>query len=354
MRENIRNNWDRVRYGSIVLVVCLMLGCMLASCAAQEAPEAESTQKETTQPKTADDYVNDGDFSTPCPASGATAGAVWFDNGYQVQAIDGTLAATDTLVVEAGVTVKATSPNTGWSVLFAVVLLDENGEYLCSFFDMKDGPTGSRDMSFICQEYSTLVVGNYGEPAEYELYVVRADFADGDSWGFADKDIGAVSSTDTGYEALKVAGEFIGEGSIQHSGNASGNVGAGNNTSSSNSSLDRYKQNVSDVSTDSNDCIGTWSAKTNDGTEYFTLEPLSEETGQGAVSWEQVTSHITQSRSGVWEWDDVGFVADGNTYHARITLDDYSFYADALTDGISLNLFIPGVDEHIWSRVHEE
>lgn len=243
MRENIRSNWDRVRYGCIVLVVCLTLGCMLASCVAQEAPEAESTQKETTQPKTADDYVNDGDFSTPCPVSGATAGAIWFDNGYQVQAIDGTLAATDTLVVEAGATVKANSPNTGWSVVFAVVLLDKDGEYLCSFFDMKDGPTGSRDMSFICQEYSTLVVGNYGEPAEYELYVVRADFADGDSWGFADKDIGAVSSTHTGHEALKAAGELIGEGSIQHSGNVSGKAGGG--ASSSSSSVERYKQSDS-------------------------------------------------------------------------------------------------------------
>lgn len=248
MREIIRNNWDRVRCGCIVLVVYLMLGCMLASCAAQEVPEAEPTQKETTQPKTADDYVSDGDFSTPCPVSGAAAGAVWFDNGHQVQTIDGTLAATDTLVVEAGVTVKANSPNTGWSVVFAVVLLDENGEYLCSFFDAKDGPTDSRDMSFICQEYSTLVVGNYGEPAEYELYVVRADFADGDSWGFADKDIGAVSSTDTGHEALKAAGELIGEGSIQHSGNASGNAGGGaslGGVSPSSSSVERYKQSDS-------------------------------------------------------------------------------------------------------------
>lgn len=337
----------------IWLVFGVVLAMSLAGCAQQEATEAASEEAPATQEKTASDYMLDGDFSSDCPVSGTIAGAVWYDSGYQTKLTDGTLVDSDTLSIESSLTVKAASSKTQWSVTCSVVLFDGNGEYLWSYGNQKDGPTGSTSASFPCRSYS-LAVAEYGEAKRFEMYVVRVDFADGLSWGFSLDDLGDVVNTQEGYNAVKKAGKLIGEGSITRNGNASGNVGAGNNTSSSNSSPDRYKQNVSDVSTDPNDCVGTWSAKTNDGTEYFTLEPLSEETGQGAVSWEQVTSHITQSRSGFWEWDDVGFVADGNTYHARITLDDYSLYADTLTDGISLNLFIPGVDEHIWSRVHEE
>lgn len=279
VRKNIRDNQSRVRYCCIVLMACLILGCILASCAAQETPEAESTQNETIQPKTAVDYVNGGDFSTPCPVSGATAGAIWFDNGYQVKTTDGTLVDSDTLVVGAGITVKAASPNTGWRVVFAVVLLDENGGYLRSFFDIKDGPTGSRDMSFICQEYSTLIVSNYGEPAEYELYVVRADFADGDSWGFAMKDIEVVSSTDTGYEALKKAGGLIGKKSVQRSGNNSETVERGNSVQKN------TKPGATSVSTNASDCVGTWRFDIPDvGYDDMSFGSLSESDSKGNIT----------------------------------------------------------------------
>ena len=75
----------------IWLVFGVMLAMSLAGCAQQEATEVANEEVPALQEKTAVDYVNVGPFSTDCPVSGSTAGAVWFDCGFQVKTLDGRL-----------------------------------------------------------------------------------------------------------------------------------------------------------------------------------------------------------------------------------------------------------------------
>lgn len=230
----------------IWLVFGVMLAMSLAGCAQQEATEVANEEVPALQEKTADDYVNEGTFSTDCPVSGSTAGAVWYDSGYQVKTMDGTLVENDALVVEAGLTVKASSPSTEWGIGFCVALLDGDGSYLCSYGGWKNGPTGSREASVVCENFSQLAE-KYGIPQRYELYVVRCYVGEGNWWGFTDEGQLFVTATEpVGYEAVKKAGKLIGEGSVQRSGDASGNVGG--NVSSGSSSVERYRQSDSDNS----------------------------------------------------------------------------------------------------------
>lgn len=226
------------------LVLGVVLAMSLTGCAQQEATEATSEEASAVQEKTADDYVREGNFSTDCPINGSTAGAIWYDSGYQAKTMDGTLIESDVLVVETGLTVKASSPNTEWGIGFCVALLDGSGNYLCSYGDWKNGPAGSREASIVCENFSQLVE-NYGMPQRYELYVTRCYVGEGNWWGFSDAGQLFVTATEpVGYEAVKKAGKLIGEGSIQRSGDASGSVGG--SVSPDSSSVERYRQNNSD------------------------------------------------------------------------------------------------------------
>lgn len=328
----------------IWLVFGVVLAVSLIGCAQQEATEATSEEASVPQEKTADDYVSEGDFSESCPVSGAVGGAIWFDTGYQTKLMDGTIVDSDTLSVESSLTVKATSPKTKWTTNCAVMLLDSSGEYLWGYGGMKNGPTDSTNASFPCGGYSTFVE-QYGEAARFEMYVVRVDFADGASWGFSLDDFMDMTNTREGYEAVKKAGKLIGEGSIQRNGNNSGIV------ERSNSVQGNAKSDTTSVSTDAGDCVGTWRFDISDGGyEDMSFSSLSEPDGKGDIVWTQTTPNITQSIEGYWEWSDLGFTADGVTYHARITARGASLFANVSSDGKQLYLYVNGVGE-TWNRV---
>ena len=202
---------------------------------------AEDANEESAQEKTADDYVSEGNFSTDCPVSGATAGAIWFDNGYPVRTMEGPLVDSDSLVVEAGVSVNLDSPYAEWGIGFCVALLDENENYLFSYGDWKNGPTGSREMSIVCSDFSSFVE-KYGMPHRYELYVVRFYAGKDNWWGFSDSgQLFVTSAEPVGYEAVKKAGKYIGDGLVSRSGDESGRIEGV--SSSGTSSTDIYAQN---------------------------------------------------------------------------------------------------------------